>query len=601
MERESGCSLHSQPIKCPMEGVQKEYRTMSGICNNRFHPLWGSANSALERWLDADYEDDLHEPRGWNAGRAYHGHTLPLVTRLSNELLGGEDNPLSDHELSHMIVDWGQYIDHDIARTPESVSRVPFGGGSDCNDSCHYNSPCFPIQTLQKGSRSSGHDCLQFIRSASACPSVSPSGTFLPVRQQLNAFTSFIDATTLYGSSEGLGLELQNLGSDGGLLRSNMEYTDGGRELLPFVRDNLPSPCIQVPGTEDAFRVECFLAGDSRVNEVLTLTAMHTLWLREHNRLARSLKKLNRHWSAEICYQEVRKIVGALHQVITMRDYVAKIIGPGAFEKYVGRYKGYNKSINPSVSNVFTTAAFRFGHMSVSAHQYRLDEQFQDHPDFPSLPLHEAFFVPWRIIREGGVDPLLRGMLATPAMRPFPGQMTPELRLKLFGLNEVKPLDLAAINLQRGRDHGLPGYNDWREFCALRTVHTDSDLQEIISDQQRVQKLLKAYGHPGDMDVWLGGISEDPLQAGRVGPLFACLIGRQMKVLRDGDRFWWENPSVFTAGQRAEIARHSLSRIICDNSGLKQVPRDAFRLERSPHAFVPCTQVPGLNLSAWKD
>uniref|UniRef100_A0A8C4QFM6 Thyroid peroxidase n=1 Tax=Eptatretus burgeri TaxID=7764 RepID=A0A8C4QFM6_EPTBU len=563
----------------------------------RFHPLWGSANSALERWLDAYYEDGLHEPRGWNVGR---------VARLSNELLGGEDNLLSDHELSHMIVDWGQYIDHDIARTPESVSRVPFGGGSDCNDSCCYNSPCFPIQVivsrpsiLQKGSQSSGRECLQFIRSASACPAVAPSGSkTFPVRQQLNAFTSFIDASTLYGSSEGLGVELQNIGSDVGLLQSNTKYTDNGRELLPFVRNDLPSPCIQAPGTEDTFRVECFLAGDSRANEVLTLTVMHTLWLREHNRLARSLKQLNHHWSAQTCYQEARKIVGALHQVITMRDYLPKIIGPEAFEKYVGTYRSYNESINPSVSNVFTTAAFRFGHMTVSAHEYRFDEHFQDHPNFPSLPLHEAFFAPWRIIREGGVDPLLRGMLATPAMRPFPeGQMISELRMKLFGLNEVKPLDLAALNLQRGRDHGLPGYNDWREFCALRTVHTEKDLQEIISNQRRVQKLLKVYGHPGDMDVWLGGILEDPLQAGRVGPLFACLIGRQMKVLRDGDRFWWENPSVFTAGQRAEIARHSLSRIICDDSGLKHVPRDAFHLESSPQAFVPCKQVPGGTLS----
>ncbi|POI31259.1 hypothetical protein CIB84_004988 [Bambusicola thoracicus] len=55
--------------------------------------------------------------------------------------------------------------------------------------------------------------------------------------------------------------------------------------------------------------------GDSRASEMLELACMHTLFLREHNRLARGLKRLNPQWNGEKIYQEARKIVGAMIQV----------------------------------------------------------------------------------------------------------------------------------------------------------------------------------------------------------------------------------------------------------------------------------------------
>lgn len=88
-------------------------------------------------------------------------------------------------------------------------------------------------------------------------------------------------------------------------------------------------------------------------------------------------------------------------QIITMRDYIPKIIGQEAFDQIIGPYEGYDDTINPSVSNVFATAAFRFGHATISTHISRLNESFQEHESFPSLKMHQAFFSPWRIIREG--------------------------------------------------------------------------------------------------------------------------------------------------------------------------------------------------------
>lgn len=80
------------------------------------------------------------------------------------------------------------------------------------------------------------------------------------------------------------------------------------------------------------------------------------------------------------------------------------------------------------------------------------------------------------------------------------------------------------------------GYNDWREFCGLHRLETQASLSTVITDLNLVQKIIDAYSHPNNIDVWLGGLVEDTVPGARTGPLFACLIGKQMKNLRDGDR-----------------------------------------------------------------
>lgn len=66
-------------------------------------------------------------------------------------------------------------------------------------------------------------------------------------------------------------------------------------------------------------------------------------------------------------------------------------------------------------------------------------------------------------------------------------------------------------------------------------------------------------------------------------------------------RLWWENGPVFTKAQQQELAKHSLARVICDNSGLTHVPRDAFQAVQFPQDFVSCEHVPSLDLEAWRE
>lgn len=80
------------------------------------------------------------------------------------------------------------------------------------------------------------------------------------------------------------------------------------------------------------------------------------------------------------------------------------------------------------------------------------------------------------------------------------------------------------------------GYNEWRQFCGLSRLETRADLGAATANGSVADRILDLYGHPDNMDVWLGGLAESFLPGARTGPLFACLVGKQMKALRDGDR-----------------------------------------------------------------
>jgi peroxidase len=108
-------------------------------------------------------------------------------------------------------------------------------------------------------------------------------------------------------------------------------------------------------------------------------------------------------------------------------------------------------------------------------------------PDFSpidegNLPLRKAFFSPWRLVQEGGIDPILRGLFATAAKKNMPNEvMNKELTERLFEMAHAVALDLGAINIQRGRDHGLPSYTDWREKCGFGKTYSWEDLAQHIT------------------------------------------------------------------------------------------------------------------------
>ncbi|CAL8406098.1 unnamed protein product [Arctogadus glacialis] len=605
----SGCAaMVSNPHCRTIQNLDK-YRTATSVCNNLKNPRLGASNTPFKRWLPAQYDDGKSMPKGWESDYSFNNVVLPLVRDVSNRILATTDEGVvNDGEFSNMVVLFGQWIDHDLTFTPLSPSIRSFSNGLNCDESCERSEPCFPISIPPGDPRlpTGANSCIPVFRSSAVCGTGYSAYNFGGVankREQINALTAFLDMGQVYGSEDQLAKDLRDLTSDVGLLRVNDKYMDNGRELLPFspLQANMCATRRKSTNNSTAEEVPCFLAGDVRVDENVALTSFHTLFMREHNRLARELKRMNPQWDSETLYQEARKIMGAYSQVFVFRDYLPHIVGDEATSGQLGRYVGYNPNVDPSIANVFATAAYRFAHVALQPVLSRLDDNYREDARFPTVPLFKAFFSPWRLVFEGGIDSLIRGLAGSPAkLGTQDNLMVDAVRERLFQFVQHLALDLGSLNMQRGRDHGIPGYNAWRKHCGLSEPSNQAELAQVLNNEGLATRLLQLYGTPSNIDVWLGGIAEPFVQGGRVGPLFSCLISNQFKEIRQGDRMWYENPGVFTPGQRTALRDASLAGIICDNTGISSIPQDPFSLLSATNRLVYCSRIPRMNLSAWR-
>lgn len=483
----SGCTAHRRVNNCSDMCFHQKYRTHDGTCNNLQHPMWGASLTAFERLLKSVYENGFNLPRGIEPKRLSNGYALPMPRLVSTTLIGTE-TITPDEQYTHMLMQWGQFLDHDLDLTVAALSEARFSDGQHCSSVCTNDPPCFSIMIPPNDPRvRNGARCMFFVRSSPVCGSGMTSLLMNSVypREQINQLTSYIDASNVYGSSDHEALEIRDLASQRGLLRQGIVQRSG-KPLLPFATGP-PTECMR---DENESPIPCFLAGDQRSNEQLGLTSIHTLWFREHNRIATELLKLNPHWDGDTIYHETRKIVGAEMQHITFSHWLPKIFGEVGM-KMLGEYKGYDPSVNSGIANEFATAAFRFGHTLINPFLYRLDENFEPIPQ-GHLPLHKAFFSPFRIVNEGGIDPLLRGLFGVAGKMRVPSQLlNTELTERLFSMARTVALDLAAMNIQRGRDHGIPPYHDFRVYCNLSSAQTFEDLKNEIKNPEIREKLSR--------------------------------------------------------------------------------------------------------------
>ena len=462
------------------------FRTISGANNNLLNPEWGSAGDILIRLADNDYEDGVSEPAGANR---------PSARVVSNGVVAQSESIKNDANFSDYIWQWGQFIDHDLDLTDPDPSNESFPISVPSGD------PFFdPFNTG-----------MQFIPLTRSLFKVE-SG----VRQQENEISAFIDASMVYGSDRERALELRTLDGTG-----RLKVSSGN--LLPFNTNGLPN----AGGTGSNF----FLAGDVRANEQVGLAAMHTLFVREHNYVAKRIKRIFPFLHGDSIYELSRMVVGAEIQAITYREFLPRVLGQNS----LSQYSGYRSNVNPGIANEFSTAAYRFGHSMLSPTLLRLDQNNEVITD-GNLALKDAFFDPSRILDEGGIEPILRG-LSKQAAQKVDTQIVDGVRNFLFGPPGSGGFDLASLNIQRGRDHGLSSYNDTRAALGLGRV---SSFAQISSDANVQAKLASVYASVDDVDLWVGGLAEDAVNGSILGETFFTIVRDQFSRLRDGDRFWYE-------------------------------------------------------------
>ena len=300
-----------------------------------------------------------------------------------------------------------------------------------------------------------------------------------------------------------------------------------------------------------------------RSNENVELSAIHALFVREHNQIAAAIAAANHSLTDEKIFQMTRRIVAGELQVITYREFLPALLGPNALRPYTG----YKDDVNSGIATEFSTAAYRIGHTLVNDDVGFLDNE--GNPIREALDLDDAFFNP-DPLKETGPGPILK-YLATDNAQAVDTKIVGGLRNFLFGPPGAGGFDLASLNIQRGRDHGLADYNGTRVAFGLPRV---TDFSQITSDPDLQAKLFQLYGNVDSIDLWVGGLAEDHVPGGSVGPTFRRIIANQFQRVRDGDRFWYQR--VFYGAQLQALQQTRLSDIIRRNTVLTKIQDNIF-------------------------
>ncbi|XP_076452125.1 chorion peroxidase-like [Babylonia areolata] len=548
--------------------LTKLFRRADGACNNQ--DTRGQSLMPLARFMPPEYGDGVQSPRS----SSVLSDTLALPSpRAVSRWVHRDLNATT--QLSIFVMQWGQFMDHEMVSTPLPIEDTrgvieccgPNGGPPLGNES----SECLPIR-FSPGDPNFQGTCTSFVRSQ---PFSDPDGNIILPRENINLITAFIDGSVVYGST----LERQDE------LRDSKK-----RYLLRTTEDDFPPD----NGLEDCIKRDandiCFLAGDDRVNELPGLTLLHTVFLRYHNILARSLRRSSPFASDEFVFQQVRAIVGAVIQKILYSDWLPIVLGPNVRKQYKLDLEGgptrHDPDKDPRIFTSFSTAVFRFGHTLIP----------RSLPISPSRRplLRELFFKPFET-REN-LDTLADGLAQSldfqdrsqPADRFLVAEVTGHLFENQEG--ERKGFDLAALNIQRGRDHGLPSYNTFREILGLGRLN--SFRHPALGSAG--YKLQQVYADVNDIDLFPGGMSEPVHDGGLVGETFSNLMAIQLNRLKFGDRFFFNNerkPFGFTRTQVRLIRRVSLSTVLCLTTNLHSIQTNVFRIPSRRNRRVPCSKL----------
>lgn len=518
--------------------VAAEVRAIDGTNNNLMHAGWGAAGSRLLRMAPPDYADGMALPGG--AAR-------PNPRTISNALYSQANQMPNDRHLSNLVWQWGQFLDHDIS----------LSGAADPAEHWNISVPAGDVHFDPMGT---GAVEIPFQRTLYDPTTGTNSSN---ARQQVNEITAFIDASNVYGSDARRAELLRTF--QGGKLATR----DGGW----LIHNTMGMPNANGGPLPDG---EMVLAGDVRANEQVGLTSLHTIFVREHNRLADELANSHPNWADEQLYQHARKIVGAQMQSITFNEFLPALLGPHAPSSQAS----YELEINAGIANEFSSAIYRLGHTMLSPELPRIQSDGTPAPG-GHLALRDAFFNPSLLEEPSQLEFILKGMAATP-QQEVDTFMVDDVRNFMFGPPGAGGLDLASLNIQRGRDHGLPDYNELRVAYGLEPVGSFADISSDATVQSTLESL---YGTVDNIDPWVGALAEDHMDGASLGPLAIAALVEQFERLRDGDRFWYEADSELTLEEIAEIQATTLGDIILRNTLLTNLQANVF-LVPEPNSWL---------------
>nr|CAH7767536.1 unnamed protein product [Callosobruchus chinensis] len=390
-------------------------------------------------------------------------------------------------------------------------------------------------------------------------------------QKQITTATSYLDLSVIYGNDKKAADSIRLF--KGGLLKTEMKHGQEFPKSLkhPTVEDNCSD--MRDPGES------CYDIGDNRSNQNPQLAVIHILFMREHNRIARQLSKLNPEWCDEKVFQEARKINIAQHQHIAFYQYLPIVLGRKnmihnkIIQDAEGYVDDYDEDIDATAFDEHGTAAFRYYHTQIAGHLKLINDS---HNSIGDLRISDYIGRP-QIIEKGDNFHMLSIGLALQQSMGVDRYHDEEITKYIFKEGRKLGENLKVIDINRDREHLLAPYNAYRKVCGMTRAEKFEDFKDVMAPEL-VKSLSELYTHPDDVDLTIGGSLEEHLPETWAGPTFHCILMKQFYNTRVGDRYWYEHSGQlgFTLPQLKEIRKSSLAKLMCDNAKITKMQRDSF-------------------------
>ncbi|XP_063827199.1 peroxidase-like [Ostrinia nubilalis] len=569
------CSIEVNPCT-PHEGSR-----VDGTCNNYKHPTRGSARGPYLRMLKPDYGHmgTLRENK--------HGGSLPSARKVRTTLQ--TTGRVVDKKTFNMAAaTFMEFVGSDVSQINGPLDYLR--KRTYC---CHHEGKkdprCAPIPIP--------HDDPYLRVTDLHCMNYSRIETFQDIGciphdtqpEQINEQTPLLDLSTIYGVDD------EHLNSirmyEHGLLKEEK------RRDRHVPTNETRDVCFQNRGHHPI----CYKFGNSEVaNFDLPRTMLSIYFYREHNRIARELHELNPCWKDEKLFQVARQINIATFANIMLYELLPVLMGRknlvhnGLMSEHVEYVNAYDESMEPLVYAEFELAKRFFR----TIWDGRLKKYNDDYHYVGEFSYSDTFFRQELIEQHSNFEELNRGLFYQNAAQ-IDDIQDPDVSEKAYG-EILKAHDRVAVDIQRGRDFGLPGYTSYRHVCGLKPVKHFHDLLDVMS-AEKMEALMSLYQDVDDIDLMAGIMAEDLMHGTFVGPTLYCILARQMYLFR----FWFERGqqyTSFTLPQLHEIRKTNMARLACDNAeGITHIQPQALLNVGHGNDHVPCNKIAKADLSKWYD
>uniref|UniRef100_A0A915PEP6 NAD(P)H oxidase (H2O2-forming) n=1 Tax=Setaria digitata TaxID=48799 RepID=A0A915PEP6_9BILA len=535
-----------------------EYQRYDGWFNNLANPHWGTVGAHLHRDAPSRYQDGVY----------MLDTNLPSARAISELVFKGPSGIPNKRNVTTMLAFFSQVIAYEIMQStlvscPLEMHKIPVPRCDAVFDSHCMGKTEIPF-VRAKYDKKTGH------------------GFNVP-REQVNERTSWIDASFLYSTQEPWVAALRAW-NNGSLMEGPMKgYPPFNGPRIPLINP-APPQIHRLMNPERLFSnlsraqgrnvMVLKLLGDPRINENPGLLSLGLILYRWHNIQAKRIQEEHPEWTDEEIFQGARRWVIATLQKITLYDFLPIML---ADEKAVPPYEKYKPHVPPGISHAFATAAFRFPHTIVpSALLFRKRAggkcEFRDEVGgYPALRLCQNWWNAQDIVQEYSVDEIVLGM-ASQIAEGEDSIVVEDLRDFIFGPMHFTRLDVVSSSIMRGRDNGLPSYNELRKSYNLPVKDWTAINPKMYKENAKLfHGLEKLYeGDISKLDAYVGGMLET--NGDGPGELFRAIILDQFLRLRDGDRFWFENTlnGMLTEDEIAQIHSTTLRDIIRETTFINE-------------------------------